>query len=141
MRIHALVALAAAATLVGCARPAPPPPAVTAAAGPGPRSCGFDMLGRSLRPGADLAFVFTVPSGSQWCFDGIGVSGHSMDGLAVVEAPAHGEVRLVPRPGAIVIGYRPAPGFSGDDRFRIAVPSDVTTAYLAGHVTVTAAAP
>jgi hypothetical protein len=127
--------------LAACAPSKSPTPAASpvpqAVQSPEPSSkCGIAVLGHSVRPGEDLQFVFTVKANSQWCFDGIALGGNSTEGQAVTESPSHGALRLVPRPGAIIFGYRPNAGYSGSDRFRIGVPAELETIYLAGHVTV-----
>ncbi len=135
--------------LASCAAPPPasappttsPPTAAAGAAGTAtaaakPNSCAIRLLNGRIRPGEDMQVVFTVRPDSQWCFDGIGLGNTITEGQAIATPPAHGELRLVRQPGAVVFGYRPAPGFTGTDRFRISVPAQIATIYLAGNVTV-----
>lgn len=139
-RFRPFIAPVTLLVLACCAGPPVAGPTVqTVAAAPaaaGPKLCGFRALGHSLRSGQDLPFIFTVKAGSQWCFDGFEVGGLSTAGQSIEQAPSHGQLRLVPRPGAVIVGYRPKPGYIGSDHFRIGVPSQIETAYFAGSVTV-----
>lgn len=140
MRLQCLVVVALIGWLTGCAKPAPPAPQQVAGSAPQPDKpsmCGGKLLNSRIRPGEDALFVFTVMTNSQWCFDGVTRSGDSTEGQRIIDPPSHGQVRLVRQPGAIVFGYRPAPGFVGTDRFRIAVPTEIETTYLAATATVT----
>ena len=93
----------------------------------------MEVLGHTLRPGEDIQTVFRVKPNSQWCYDGIRVGGTTTEGQRIVTPPSHGTLRLVHQPGAVAFGYRPTPGFSGSDHFRISLPSEIETTYLSGN--------
>ncbi len=136
-RSFQIVTMTGILALGACATPEPAKPTTTAAADPTkPATCGVRVLNGRIRPGEDMQLLLSVKPNSQWCFDGISLSNTQTEGQAIATAPSHGELRLVHQPGAVVFGYRPAPGFTGSDRFRISIPGTIESFYIAGNVTV-----
>jgi hypothetical protein len=121
MRVNAMVLLAAAFGLAACADTAAPSQAAKADDPQG--ICQIDAHDMYFRADTSWPVTYTVKNANRWCFKGVTLSGPWGSGSSanLTEPPTHGEVRIITRAQGIFMGYRPAPGYTGSDRFVVSL--------------------
>jgi hypothetical protein len=104
----------ATALLAGCADPSPPPPLPQRAA-----ICDVDL---SHINGWGGAWRLRMSNEGGSCFMLASRDGGQIIGTGIAEPPAHGEAQsILLSLNLIRITYRPNPGFTGTDRFRVSM--------------------
>jgi hypothetical protein len=115
--IRAVLAVAALATVAGCAGPDMPP-----ATGAGAHACNISGGGRDR---TFFQFNVSMRNQGQWCafhfaISGSGTIGRGTASAAIEQAPSHGEATVKVTPdNRTLVSYRPQRGFTGGGNFSV----------------------